>query len=209
MNSTLFWLGALVVVAVLLPVLKLTIAALFGKAVGEMALASQPEHIHLEHRDESLWKDAARAGRIASALRSRGYEDAGIYAVNEMPGVVVQLLAHAREGFYAAICEHPEAGMWIDLASKFQDDGSYTLTTSKATGLAPRPGHDVTHAPGLEIEAAIEKARSERPRKWFRPVSTGQAVSDFQQAYAESIAYRRQVGITRGEVMKVATRKAA
>lgn len=209
MNSILFWLGALVVVSVLSPVLKLVIAGLFGKQVGAVALAQQPDTITLQRRDASMWKNGPAVSRLVAALRSRGFEDAGVHAVAEMPGLGVQLMALERDGWYAAVYEHPVAGVWIDLASRFQDGSSFTVTTAKPTGLAPRPGHPVVNAPGLEPDALVEKAQRDRPRKWPRKVSIESAAHDFEEAYAESIAWRKQNGISRGEVMKVATRKVA
>src|SRR5206468_11713222 len=110
MSSILFWVGALVAFTLLAPLLRLAIAAVAGKEIGERALAKQPDQIHLQKADPSAWKDAAAAGKTVDALATRGFADAGIYTVAEMPGVVVQLLASARDGFYTAIYEHPRAG---------------------------------------------------------------------------------------------------
>lgn len=209
MNPLLFWLIALVALSVLGPVVRLAIAAVFGKQVGASALAKQPDTIHLQRRDATVWKNASAARRYSDPLLARGFEDAGVHAVAEMPGLAIQLLAHGGDGFYAAIYEHPVAGVWIDLFSHFQDGTSFTLATSKTTGLNPRPGHVLVNAPGLAANDALEKALLERPKKWTQKVAVDRAVPVFENAYADSIAYRKQAGISRGEVMKVATRKVA
>ena len=210
MSSILYLVVALVAITILSPVMRVLIAALAGKQIGAAALSRQPDSIHLERRDASIWKNAAGATQLARPLASRGFQDAGTYAVSEMPGLVVQLLADARNNFYAAVYEHPKAGQWLDVFSRFQDDSSFTVTTARPTGLAPRPGHLSLNVPGMTPEQVLDKALAERPRsKWPNPVSTEKAVEVFEKAYESSMAYRKQTGVSRGEVMKVATRKAA
>ena len=115
MDSILFWVGALIVFSVLSPLIKYVIAAVAGKRIGAKALAQQPDRIHLQPGSPASWKNAAAASRIADALLTRAFADGGVYTVPELPGVVVQLMAHAKDGLYAAVYEHPKAGTWFDL----------------------------------------------------------------------------------------------
>ena len=209
MNSILFWVGALVVVSLISPVLRLLVAAVAGKQIGEHALAKQPDSIHLERRNPGAWKNPGGASQLAQPLISRGFEDAGVHAVREMPGLHVQLLAHPADGFYAAVYEHPVAGNWLDVFTRFQDGTSFTVATSQSTGLAPRPGHTTLNVPGLTAAQALDKAVAERPRKWPETASVERVVDVFEKAYAEAMAWRKDAGISRGEVMKVAMRKKA
>lgn len=209
MGSILFWLGALVVVSLLSPVLRLVIAAVAGKQIGAKALAEQPDHIRLRRGSVGAWKSAEAPHRIVAALTSRGFEDAGVHTIPEMPGIVVQLLAHARDGLYAAVYEHPRAGTWFDLVARFQDGTSLTYSTSPATALKPRPGHPSVNMRGAEPLAVLDKALAMRPRRPLAAVSADQAVQVFEHSYAEAIAYRKQVGISTSEVVRTATRKAA
>jgi len=209
MGEILFWVGALVVVTVLSPLIRVVIALVAGKQVGAAALAQQPDHIHLQRGGVTTWKDADKSRQIAAALAARGFEDAGVYTVTEMPGIVVQLLAHPGERFYAVVYEHAQVGNWIDIVSRFVDGTSVTFTTSPATALNPRPGHPSINTRGLAPDAVFDKALAMRPRRPLDDVSVGMAVSVFEQAYADQIAYRKQVGISTREVVKTATRKAA
>ena len=208
MGSILFWVGALVVFSVLSPVLKYVIAAVAGKQIGEAALAKQPDHIHLERVGPSAWKKGA-GRRIVDELTSRGFVDAGIHTVPELPGIVLQLLAHTRDSFYAAVYEHPQAGTWFDLVARFQDGTSITYSTSRPTALRPRPGHPTVNLPGLDPIPVLDKAIAQRPRRPLEAVAADQAVRVFEQAYTESIAFRKQQGISTEEVVKTAARKAA
>ena len=209
MNSILFWLGALVVVSVLAPVLKLVIAAVGGTQIGTAALAHQPDHIHLQRTGPQAWRNAGAAAKISDAFLSRGFEDAGIHTVLELPGLVIQLLAHYGDSFYAAIYQHPKAGTWYDVISLYEDGTSVTYTTARPTALKQRPGHPTVNLPGAVLERVLEKALGQRPRRPLKQATAALAANVFENAYADSIAYRKQAGITTGEVVGTAMRKAA
>src|SRR5262245_65538343 len=94
MNSILFWLGALLVLSVLSPVLRLVIAAVAGKQIGASALARQPDQVHLQRSGPQAWKNAGAAAKVSDVFLTRGFEDAGVYTVAELPGLVIQLFAN-------------------------------------------------------------------------------------------------------------------
>jgi len=197
MDSILFWVGALIVFSVLSPLIKYVIAAVAGKRIGAKALAQQPDRIHLQPGSPASWKNAAAASRIADALLTRAFADGGVYTVPELPGVVVQLMAHAK------------AGTWFDLVSRYQDGSSVTYSTALPTALRPRPGHPTVNLPGIEPLAVLDRILAQRPRRSLKLASPDQAVPVFEQGYADSIDYRKQVGISTGEVVRTAARKAA
>jgi hypothetical protein len=209
MDSILFWIGALIVFGVLSPLIKYVIAAVAGKQIGVKALAQQPDRIHLQTGSSASWKHAAPAQKIGQALVARGFTDAGVYTIPELPGVVVQLLANVNESLYAAVYEHPRAGTWFDLVTRYQDGSSVTYSTSLPTALKPRPGHPTVNLPGIEPQAMLDRVLAQRPRRPLKPVAPDQAVAVFEQGYADSIDYRKQVGISTGEVMGTAARRVA
>jgi len=200
----------LIVVAVMiaLPILKQLIvfglARLIGRAVGQAALNQQPDQIELMETDEQVWKNAKAAAAIADPLLARGFEPAGTYRIVEMPGVVVQLLAKPEERFLAAIYEHPQVGHWLDLATFYEDGTSSTFTSSKPTGLAPRPGHPMVNAPGAGPLALYARARAERAKGRMKATRAEDAAQEFERAYAESTAWRKRRGISACEVAEVA-----
>jgi len=208
-DSIWFWIGALVVVTLFQPVLKILIALVAGKQIGASALARQPDRITLQRASATAWKNGDARRQAASALEARGFEDVGIYSIPELPGILVQLLAHGGDGVYAAVYEHPQAGSWFDLVTKFQDGTSLTYSTSAPTALKPRPGHASVNMRGAQPAAVLDKMLAMRPQKPNAGASFGMAVSVFETAYAEGVAYRKQVGISTREVVKTATRKAA
>jgi hypothetical protein len=209
MNPILIALGALVALTLVRPLLLLVVARIFAGAIGAHAVAQQPDEIHLVRSGRHAWKDAARADSAARTFASAGFDDAGTWTVQEMAGVVVQLMANASDGMYAAICEHPKAGPWIDLVTRYTDGTSITFSSNPPTGLNARPGHRTENVPGAAPGALLARARDSRPRRAAEPHTASAAPRDFMRAYAESMAWRKQHGVSAGEVAKVALKKAA
>src|SRR4029079_8109918 len=139
MTQILILAGALIALKLLGPVLRVLIAAVAGKAVGSSALAKLPDEIHLQPADANVWKNRAAIGAIAGGLRPIAFSDAGTYTITEMPGVAVRIMVSPSDCMYAAIYEHPQAGVWFDLATRYSDGTSITFTSAKAPGLASRP----------------------------------------------------------------------
>ena len=186
------------------------IGSVVGKAVGQAALAQQPDAIHLAAVDPDSWLDRDGAHALADEFRGHGFADAGTYQVVEMDGVRVRLLVDEGGGLLAAVYEHPQAGQWFDVVARYGDGTSITFTTSPPTGLVARPGHPVVHAPAqTSPRAIVERAGWERPPGALEPASAATVVAAFEAAYAESMAWRKDRGISAREVAEVAARQAA
>jgi hypothetical protein len=208
MIPILITLAALVALSLLRPLLVLGLAHLFARAIGESALSRQPDAIHLDRAAAEPWHDPGPAREATRALRAAGFEEAGTWTVRELPGTLVALLAHASEGFYAAIYEHPRVGHWVDLFTYFADGTSATFTSNAPSGLDPRPGHRLENLPGAPAAALLERARGARPRLAPAPHAPGRAVSDFTRAWADAVRWRKAHGVSAHEVAAVARRAA-
>ncbi len=198
---------ALVAVALLLvPVMRFVVALVAGRAIGRLALAKQPDRITLVEAAPLTWKDPAGADRLTEPLLVLGYEKAGMYTVAEMPGVVLRLLVHLRERVMGVVYEHPAVGQWVELITLYTGGSSCSVTSSADHGLAPRPGHPVTHLPGALPEVLHARLLATRPPAGTLSVESGQAPRVFADGFAESMAWRKAHGISRGEVVNVAVR---
>ena len=204
MKTVLIVLAVLLVLPIVKRLLVLGLARLIGRAVGQAALNQQPDEIQLQETDSGVWTDARAASALADPLLARGFENAGVYRVKEMPGVVVQLLAKPDERLLAAVYEHPQAGHWLDLATQYEDGASATFTTSKPTGLVERPDHSMVHAAGAGPLALYARARAERPKGSMKMTQAIDAAREFERSYAESTAWRKRRGISACEVAEVA-----
>jgi hypothetical protein len=208
---------ALVAARVLLyPFLRQLIAMVFVRIgvkgaledVGSKALVSVPDRISLVHQNLHSWNPDPAVARLADSLFSKGYQESGLYAIREMPGVIVRFLVKPAECIVAAIFMHPKAGTWLDLITYYQNGNSATFSTNAPKGLDPRPGHPIVYAPGATPATLHAKLTAERPKGVFRPVMTEDVGPLFERAYAESVAWRKHKGLSAAEVVKVAERKA-
>ena len=208
--GTWWWIvGAVALWILARPLSRLVVASAFGKQVGATALAQQPDTIHLEPAPAEAWRDAENARRVASALSALGFETAGTFHVPELAGITLELLAHPGESLYAAVYEHPQAGAWFEYFVRCQDGTSVTFTTLAPTGLDDRPGHPIVRSVGCDPRTLFEKAQERKPRKPLEPARAANVVAVFETGYAESMAWRKQQGISRTEVVRVALKKAA
>jgi hypothetical protein len=185
------------------------VAMVVGKSIGSHAVNQQPDQIHLSPCGAAGWTDARAALALSAPLVQAGFEDAGTYRVAPMPGVVVQLLAHRKNSIYANVYEHPRAGRWIELVSRYQDGTAAWFSTNPPTGLDARPGHMRKNYPGLTPQTLLERMLAERPTGWMNPVSTDDAVKAFEAGYADYIAWKKKSGVSAKEVVQVAQRSKA
>lgn len=194
----------LVLVRVALFLVTLGAAAVVSRAVGRQALSDTPDTIHLEKAAAGAWQNAGAVLPLLAPLAQRGFHDAGVFRVPEMPGLTLQLLVRSDEGLLAAVYEHPTIGHWVDLGARFADGGSVTYTTSAPSGLGERPDHPIHNFPGLAVTDLLAQARTGMPKRPLAPVTPFTAPKLFEQAYAESIAYRKKRGVSLGEIAEIA-----
>jgi len=193
----------------LTPLSRIVLALVFGRSIGRAALDRQPDSIHLKRFDTAKLRHLERVQSLTTQYQRRGFEDAGLYTIPEMPGVHVRLLANPAESMYGVIYDHPAAGVFYDVVSRTIDGGSWTFTTARATGLKQRENVHMTNLTGAEPSALVDACLRERPSSGLRGCTAGQAVADFESAYAEYMAWMKQRGISTGEVVEVARRKIA
>src|SRR5215831_1344595 len=191
------------------PLGRILIAALFGKAIGKAALAKQPDTIRLVPTEISKLRKANRVQSVAAEFQHAGFENAGVFYVPEMAGLYIQLLANRAESMSGAIYDHPVAGVFYDVYSRYVGGGSFTCTTAHATGLNRPENAKTVNMPGAQPSALIDKNRRERPQGGLKSCTPGTVGAEFTSAYAEYMAWMKQRGITNKEVVKVATRKVA
>jgi len=131
--------GGLLLLVVLFLLIKFLIRRWLGKlvdAIKQLGAGGVPPFRISLSRDETLeWKYKALADQVVAALVAAGYESIGEYRIDEIPAVRLRALMHATAGAYAAVYEHDQAGLIVDLVSYFVDGGYAAFTTAPETGL--------------------------------------------------------------------------
>lgn len=199
----------LVLIALSRSALRWAIAMVYGRKVGERALAKQPGEIHLHPAGVEPWREPGPPSALASGLIALGFRDAGTHGIEEMPDVRMQLFAHESGEAWAAVYEHSRAGVWFDVYSHGEQGGAFTMSTTAPTGLDAPPDRPVVHAPGASPADVWVRFLHERPAGAWRRSTVADAAPAFERAWAEGLAWRRQHGISRREVLRVSQRRAA
>src|SRR6266446_6072474 len=174
-------------------------------AVGQKALASQPDNITLTPASQPPGTEAAG---ILKMLHGGGFSPVGSFTVPEMGGLPIHFMVQPGESAVAAVYEHPKAGVWLNLFTRYQDGTSFTFATSRmGGGLDQRPGHPVVREPGLETSAAWGRFLRERRQGPMISFTAEDVPQMFADAYAEAIAWRKQRGLSGEEVQRAGMEK--
>jgi hypothetical protein len=185
------------------------IMAVLGKKglenVGATALAAQPDRITLMRGPSPHKPEAATS---VTSLERRGFERAGSFEVPEMKGLHLHLLVNTQESMIGVVYEHPKAGVWSDVASRYEDGTSFTVTSTQlGGGLEERPGHATMRAVGQPPAALAMWCLKQRPAGQLKRVTTADVVQVFEQAYAESMTWRKGKGLSAAEVKRAGLEK--
>jgi len=191
--------------------LKRVFMALLVRFGARVALeeVGQPDRVTLIHRDLSSWRPAPAVAAFADPLFAKGFQEAGLFAIQQMPGVLVRFLAKVAEGLVATIYTHPAVGVWLDLATFYQDGRSTTFSSNPAPGLSQHPHHRAVYSPGSGALDLLAECLADRPKAPFKQILPDDVASVFENSYAEAIAWRKTKGVGAAEVARVAQRKKA
>jgi hypothetical protein len=206
MREILWIIAVLAALKILQHVISLVAVHLFGRALGNAALARQPDTIHLVRASAWAWRDVDAASAALSDLRELGFRDAGIFGAPELAGLHVRLMVREVDHTIAAYYEHPVVGCFADVAVRYAGGGSTTITSGPPHGLAERPDHPVINMQGASLAEMADRLRAERGAEPAQAFDVEEAPRVFEAAYAESIAWRKARGVTAREVREVAKR---
>jgi len=167
--------------------------------IGKKAVADQPDRIALHRLAGPDWQDPSVEEMIAS-LRSAGFQEAGVFSVDKMPGVKVAILVQPQDAVAANVFEHAQAGVWIELVTRYQDGTTTTLTTLPSTG-QNQPSWLTTmrsgNAPAAEL---VRQLIHDRPIRAMKAVSLEQAPQAFEEGFARYMSWRKATPITADEI---------
>ena len=172
--------------------------------VGEKALANVPEQITLSRVTFPQWKDGNTVQQQANPLVVAGFNDLGTYSVDKMPSVLVRILFQPQEYVAAHIFEHPKAGSWIELATRYTDGGSDFLTTLPDQGIqSPSFVRTTRASKSTPTDAIYQQHVAQRKNSGIKPVSQNDVIHEFEDAYMRYMVWKNNKGLAPEEVAKV------
>ena len=175
--------------------------------VGKRALTKLPESVHLLRAESPAWTNAELVQQQAEPLLRCGFQDAGVYSVDRMPGVFLRILCEPQAGVVAYVYDHPHAGSWTEMVTRYTDGSTNCVTTMAPTGMRHPDWFRKIHADKVIATSRIyERFLPMRQQQGIVAVATADVVSDFERTYRKLALWRQETGITPQEVAHVAVK---
>jgi len=209
--SSLVFIGVLCVAWVVIKVLPRLfvreVARVALKEVGKKALEKVPDQIQLSRVNSPQWKDETAVQQQAAPLVRTGFNDLGTYSVDKLPGVLIRVLFQPQTYVAAHITEHPKAGGWIEIATRYADGGSDFLTTLPDQGITSPPFvRTVRVATGTPTDSAYQQHLRQRKQGGIKPVLPSEVIHEFEDAYMRYMIWKHETGLTVEEVAQRAVK---
>ena len=137
--------------------------------------------------------DAARP--ILAALAASNFADAGAWNIAQMPQIQVSLMVQREEGMLAAVESASPIGAHVNVHTLYPDGRVATFTNSELP-MPPtaRPNVERTQLPRCSPDALVVRARADRPKIPFRPLTVEEAPRVYERLYADEIRFRKAMG---------------
>ena len=116
-----------------------------------------------------------------------------------MPGVKVAILAKPNDCIAAHVFEHPKAGTWIELVTRYQDGTSTTLTTQPSTGLKQPAWLTTMRSAKAPAGDLLRHFMRDRRPGAMKSISAEQAPRDFEDGFAKYMQWRKATPMTAAE----------
>jgi hypothetical protein len=161
-----------------------------------------PNEIHLIPATMVMWKDEDKWREAYNALESHGFRHVGNYRVEEI-SVDVQFLVSDKNCALACIYNHPSAGVFMDIVTRYEDGSSVTFANREASGLDQHPQLQNRFLGDISPNDLVEKAFAERPGIPMRSIREEEIVPDFCRVWKEYKEWRNKRGTTAEEVERI------
>jgi hypothetical protein len=179
----------------------------FEGAIG----STTPSLIHLTKRGSIEWSRAGEAKAIIEPLQKLGFTAVGNFEINEMAGVQLMAFTHSGHNAYAVVYEHPVAGVWVDIYSRYLDGQELKGCTYSnvhhpgSNQVDTQPNRKSVKVPHLDVDSLFARFINERPAYELEPVQPEKFAALFESAYADEMEWRKsRGGVTEDEVRRVA-----
>jgi len=171
--------------------------------IGQRALMKQPDTITLSRLSDPGWKDAAAIAALAQPLLAAGFSDCGAYSIDKMPGVKVRMLFQDDTAVAAHLYEHAQAGLWVELVTRYDGGSSYSASTLPATGIELPPWVKIIRSPGTPAGELYQRLLHERSSVAIHRITRHDVVREFEEGYLRQMIWMKNKGISPEEVAAV------
>ena len=175
--------------------------------VGKRALTKLPEYVSLSRVESPDWTNAELVRQQAEPLLGCGFQDAGVYSVDKMPGVLIRMMCQPQSGVVAHIYDHPRSGSWIEMVTRYDDGSTHAVSTLAPNGMKhPEWYRKIQADKSIPTNKIYERFLPQRQQQGIRLVATSEVAREFEEAYHKLALWRQDTGISPQEVARVAVR---
>jgi hypothetical protein len=201
-----------VVVIVALRFFVMSKLAKFRDAIEKMgaqlaAGAIPPFAMKLKPLPEGSWTNE-RMVELSAGLEQRGFASAGDFLATPFPvELKLRLLAHPALGMQAAIYEHPAAGVWMDLVTRYGDGRVVCDSSCRDHLMDSMPQKSIRFHEGADVATVYEAHVSQRHNAPWREIPLKELPQLFETIYGEEMEWRgSRGGPTAEEIGRVSER---
>ena len=176
-------------------------------SVDKTIFTRQPDSVHLSRVQSPAWNDEMSVRQLAEPLLLSGFQDLGAYSVNRSQGMLIRILFQPQSYVAAHIFDHPTAGNWIEMATRYEDGSTDVVTTLAPTG-AKNPDwfRRVQAEQGTPTRQIYERYLATRRQQGIEMLSAADAVGEFEDVYQKLALWRQESGVVRLESAPVAVK---
>jgi hypothetical protein len=175
--------------------------------VGKRALTKLPEYVSLSRVESPDWTNSELVRQQAEPLLGCGFQDAGVYSVNKMPGVLIRMMCQPQSGVVAHIYDHPRSGSWIEMVTRYDDGSTHAVSTLAPNGMKhPEWYRKIQADKSIPTNKIYERFLPQRQQQGIRLVAASDVAREFEEAYHKLALWRQEAGISPQEVARVAVK---
>ena len=175
--------------------------------VGKRALTKLPVFVSLARVENPDWTNEELVRQQAEPLLRCGFEDAGVYSVDKMPGVLIRMMCQPQTGVAAHVHDHPRQGSWIEMVTRYEDGSTHAVVTLPPTGLKTAEWFRKIYADkAVPTDQIYKRYLTQRRQDNVKHVPTSEIVREFEDVYHRLALWRHEAGISPQEVARVAVK---
>jgi hypothetical protein len=177
------------------------------EAAGTQASSAVPPfRIKLEFRDiddETEWFHEKDVRTQMQEFESSGFTPLGDYDVEGLP-LQIRGYQHQDHNVYGVIYDHVTAGVWSDVVRRYEDESSWTASSTKQHGMDTAPWHTLFFMPGQSVNELLSQLLTSSPASGMQTAGADKFVSRFEAAYKREMNWRiERGGATEQEIRRV------
>jgi|SRR5882672_8049895 len=175
--------------------------------VGKRALTKLPAYVSLLPVEHPDWTNQDAIRQQTEPLLACGFEDAGVYSVDKMPGVLIRMMNQPQTSVAAHIHDHPRQGSWLEMVTRYDDGCTQSVSTLPPTGMKhPDWFRKIQADKAIPTDQIYKRYIAQRRQDGIKQVATTDIVREFEEVYHRLALWRQETGLSPQEVARVAVK---